>query len=316
MASDNRERYLDEATPPEDPEVARLEGLLERYRHRPEPLALPDEPSGSNAPSWIVSPRILQWVIAAAAVFVALALAFRFLRGDAGGYLVRGLPGVEHLALGAWLETGAGEVAHIEVGDIGEVELEPGARVRLEDDGKKNHKLYLERGALCASILAYAEPQLFQVGTPRGISIDLGCEYRLEVDEASDCSRIEVTLGRVSFTEEGRTVFVPEGFRCESVPGRGPNVPVAITLPAADREFVRCVEVTENPTPEDLRRVRELYAPVTLFHLLRAPSREVRECALEALLAMEPLPEGPWTAQEVLDSEETWRELYWEQPWF
>lgn len=314
MSADNRERYLDEATPPEDPEVARLEGLLGRYRHRPEPLSLPDEPQ----PGWIVSPRVIQWGIATAAVFVAVLLGVRFTRGGGtGGYLVRHVGGVERLARGAWLETGEDEVAWIEVADIGEVELFPGARVRLEDDGVEKHRLYLERGTLHASIRASAEPRLFQVGTPRGISIDLGCEYRLEVDEESDVSRLAVTYGCVSFAEEGRTVFVREGFRCESVPGRGPNAPIDLSLPAPDRDLVRRVEFAANPTADDLMRIRKLHAPLTLFHLLRARSRALRECALEALLEFKPLPASRrWSEEELLESEEVWRELYWAQSWF
>jgi hypothetical protein len=55
--------------------------------------------------------------------------------------------------------------------------------------------LSLERGALHARIAA--PPRLFIVDTPSAMAVDLGCEYKLDVDAAGN-SRLHVTSGFVA----------------------------------------------------------------------------------------------------------------------
>ena len=320
--NDNEERYLDEAAPPVDEGVAKLERALAPYRYRPEPLRLPEDPaepvgfSGPGEPvrPYLVSPRLIQWVLAAAAVFVAaMFLVDRF--SETRGWVVRGVPGMELLGRGEWLSNE--ETAWIEVGDIGEVTVLPGARVRLDDDGQENHALYLERGALEASI--YAPAREFQVGTPAGLSVDLGCVYRLEVDER-DVSRLEVSWGQVAFETEGRTVYVPEEYMTFARPGEGPVTPVPILSDPEVEAFVRRVERDHGVGPADLARVRALGDSVVLYHLVRAVDEAVAEAALEALLELEQLPAGV-SADEMLASESAWlawhaeRGLSWAPAW-
>ena len=66
--------------------------------------------------------------------------------------------------------------------------------------------------------IAAIEPQVFQVGTPAGWSIDLGCEYDLAVDDGG-AALLEVRTGRVAFRAAGREVIVPRGFGCRTAPG-------------------------------------------------------------------------------------------------
>ncbi|MEM7309401.1 MAG: FecR domain-containing protein [Planctomycetota bacterium] len=308
------ERYLVDREGPADPEVERLEGLLGRYRLRPEPLRLPDDPPAAERPGFLVPPRAIQVALAAAAGFVALLLVLRGLTPAGDGYVVRGLAGVEHLARGRWLETGA-ERAWIEVGEIGEVRLEPGARVRLDDDGREESSLYLERGSLHATILA--APGAFQIDTPAGLSIDLGCLYRLEVDD-DDVSHLEVEAGQVAFEAAGAKVFVPQGYATFARPGRGPVAPLAILVDPDVERLVRRVERAADASAADVRSVGELDDAVVLYHLLRAPASAVREAALEALLRTEELPEG-LTREDVLSDEASWLawhdELSWRPIW-
>ncbi|MCZ6599126.1 MAG: FecR domain-containing protein, partial [Planctomycetota bacterium] len=306
-----QERYLFEGGhPPEESavqEITRLERLLARYRWRPAPLDLseralaPPPAHASRPPQSLDTPRILLRVMAAAAVFVALLLGVRLLvpldsgeegdRGAGGGYAVTGLVGVDKIALGGWLETGAGQTAEIAVGDIGYVELEPGARVRLDDDGDEHHSLFLELGALTATI--WSAPRVFQVGTPAGLTVDLGCRYRVEVDDEGR-TRLRVEYGQVSFEIVDRKVYVPEGASCEAVPGRGPSAPIYdhVADPAF-REAVAAVEFDEDPAAERIAIIAAARDPLTLWHLVRgAATATVREAAFTALLACEPPPAG------------------------
>ena len=315
--NDNEERYLDEGTPPVDEGVAGYERLLAPYRYRPEPLNLPGDGPGhagpegrSEGPSeesrpYLVSPHVIQAVLAVAAVFVAVMLLVAEF-SDTGGWVVRGVPGTELLSRGEWLSHE--ETAWIDVGQIGEVTVHPGSRVRLDDDGKENHALFLERGALDASI--DARPREFQIGTPAGLSVDLGCVYRLEVDE-KNVSRLEVSSGQVAFETEGRTVFVPEWYMTFARPGEGPVVPIPILSDPEFEAFVRRIERGRGVGAADLERVRALDDSVVLFHLLRAAtgdtpgSQPVAEAAMEALLELEELPEGV-SPEEMLSNEAAW----------
>ena len=304
------ERYLVEGAGPADAETERLERLLARYRHRPVPLA--EEPPAGQA--FLVRPRWIQLALAAAAAFVGLMLVVRWALPARGGWAVRAAGGPARLLPGEWLSAGDGG-AELEVADLGRVELRPGARVRLDDDGEERQALYLERGGLRALILA--EPRAFQIGTPAGLSIDLGCFYDLEVDPRGG-ARLYVETGQVAFEAEGRTVFVPAGYATRSEPGRGPLVPVHALADIDEEALVRRVETTERPEAPDLARVAELNDSVMLYHLLRAPARAVRETAFDALLRLEQLPAGV-EREEVLENEAAWLRwhdaLSWRPAW-
>jgi hypothetical protein len=303
------ERYLVDGAGPPDPETARLEHLLARYRHRPAPLAA-EEPEKQG---FLVRPRWIQLALATAAAFVVLMLLVRQALPERG-WVVRADGGPGRLLRGEWLRAGEGG-AELEVAGLGRVELRPGAHVRLDDDGDERQALFLEQGGLRAFITA--EPRAFQVGTPAGLSIDLGCLYDLEVD-AGGAARLYVETGQVAFEAEGRTVFVPAGYATRSEPGRGPLVPLEEGTETGVVELVRRVEASASPDGADLARVGELGDSVVLYHLLRAPSRAVRESALDALLKLEQLPEGV-ARESVLADEPVWRawhdELSWRPAW-
>ncbi len=66
---------------------------------------------------------------------------------------------------------------------------------RPDEHAPRHHRLRLERGALQALILA--PPGQFHVETPAAVATDLGCAYRIAVDERGD-SELRVTSGWVS----------------------------------------------------------------------------------------------------------------------
>jgi hypothetical protein len=289
------ERYLFDGGEPADPDVARLEKLLARYRYRPAPPA-------AARRDLLVEPRWIQAALAAAALFVAVMLGLRLAGPSRGAWRVRGAEDAGWLERGEWLEAGASG-AQLEVGELGVVELRPGARVRLDDEGEERHALYLAQGAVRATITA--EPRAFQIGTPSGLSIDLGCLYDLEVD-GEGVAHLHVETGEVAFEAEGRTVFVPAGYATRSLPGSGPLVPVHVLADLALEELVRRVEASAPVGAQDLARVAELNDSVVLYHLLRARDPAVRAAALEPLLLLERLP-VELSAQAVLRDDAAWR---------
>ncbi len=225
----NDERRMDEylwdpASPP-DPEVERLERLLSRYRHRRSPPTL-------SRRTWAWRILLPAALLAAACVMVIVFAA----RGPA--YRVEGVAGLSRARVGDWIEAGS-QPAQIEIADIGEVELDPGSRVHVEaieaNGAEARHALYIEEGALHARITA--DPRVFQVNTPAGISIDLGCEYRLEVSEHG-IATIHVLTGQIAFGWKDREVFVPSGASCTSIPGLGPTAPVFDDCPEPRKRLV------------------------------------------------------------------------------
>src|SRR5688572_9146732 len=84
------------------------------------------------------------------------------------------------LSIGEWLETDGASRAQIEVGDIGQVEIDPNTRVRLLQTTATEHRLELAEGRMIAQISA--PPCLFFVDTPSAVPADLGCAYTLEVN--------------------------------------------------------------------------------------------------------------------------------------
>lgn len=297
MSEPGDERYLFDGEAPADPEIARLEGLLARYRH------VPPAPAAAPPRAFLVRPRWIQMALCAAALFVAVMLAVRLAGPARGAWRVRGGDdGAAWLERGEWLLAGASG-AQLEVPELGVVELRPGARVRLDDEGAERHALYLERGAVRARITA--EPRAFQIGTPSGLSIDLGCLYDLEVD-GDGVAHLYVETGEVAFEAEGRTVFVPAGYATRSVPGRGPLVPVDVLAGLGVEELVRRVEDSAAAGADDLEQVAAINDSVVLYHLLRARDPAVRASALAPLLARERLPEG-LTADAVVSDDAAWR---------
>jgi hypothetical protein len=287
MSDEMSEAYLWDRSGPPDPAVQRLERLLGGHKYAP--------PAAVELPVDERGPRLrLLPVLAAAA---ALAVAFFGLRSFAlnarDSYRVEGVPGVERLRVGERLETGTGE-ATVYVAAIGDVEVGPGSQLRAERIAEGSHHLFLERGRIRASI--FADPHVFQVGTPAGWSIDLGCEYDLEVDDDGN-ARLTVLTGRVAFRANQREVILPRGFWCDTVSGEPPNVPVRVDAAPELVEAVRAIERATAPDPQLIALVTDADATpvrdhsVTLWHLfVSAESKPVRAAVFGNLKRVYPLP--------------------------
>lgn len=173
---------------------------------------------------------------------------------------------------GQWLETDAVSRAQLEVGTIGQLQVEPNSRLRLVSTAAPDHRVELERGRLSAFI--WAPPRLFFVETPSATAIDLGCAYTLAVDD-DGTGILHVTAGYVALVLGERESIIPAGLACLTRRGIGPGTPFAADAPAAFRESLArwdfhgdvsaLEEVLATARPDD---------DITLWHLLaRAPAR-------------------------------------------
>lgn len=318
--------YLWDGSGEPDPEIERLERLLRPLAHSGPPPRFAARRPASSLRAWAV----------AAAVLLALATAW-LTRPSAPGWDVArlaGAPRVGGAALeqrgrwraGQWLETDDVSRARIEVGTIGEVELEPRSRARLTDAGAAQHRLSLLRGTLHARI--WAPPGRFVVDTPSATAVDLGCAYSLEVDD-SGAGLLSVRSGWVGFTHEGRESFVPEGGRCATRPGVGPGTPyfadaserfrAALTRRDFESDAGALAVILAEARPRDA---------LSLWHLLSRVGGEDRVRVYERLAAFVPPPpvvtrEGILAGDAVmldrywnalgLDDVAWWRR--WERPW-
>ncbi|MCP3915630.1 MAG: hypothetical protein GY711_08755 [bacterium] len=232
---DDIDPYLWDKSGEPTPDVVRLEQLLGRYRHSA------PEPRG----------RVLPFVVGAAAI-AALVLAVWWPFGsEPAGYRVEGVDGLTVAAAGTRIEVGA-RPARLAIADIGDVEVQPESVLRVEDGGEGVHALYLERGSLRARI--DAEPRVFQVGSPAGLTIDLGCEYELAVTPEGRV-RLTVHAGQVVIAQNEREVYVPAGASTESDPLSGPSPPFFDDVRVTVRDDVEAVLYGEMVDPEALARL-------------------------------------------------------------
>jgi hypothetical protein len=223
------------------------------------------------------------------------------------------------LGVGQWLETDTNSRARIDVGDIGQVEIDPNTRVRLLEAKQTEHRLELAQGRLSARVSA--PPKLFFVNTPSGIAEDLGCAYTLEVDNAGN-SLLRVTTGWVALQLKDRESVVPAGAACATRPGIGPGTPYFEDASASFRAALTKVDFESSTTDPSKSldallggaRVRDT---ITLWHLLARFEGNDRVLVYERMAELVPPPQGVTRAgvlalnQEMLDSWKDKLKFYW-----
>jgi len=325
------DEYLFEKRGPPDAEVERLEKLLESQRWRPVPpprLALPWPRAPSRALWRAAAILVAAGGLAAAGLWLANRRggATQFELADASGdvRVVEGLLSKSTpadgaggtLRRGARVVCGSGASARVRVADVGYVTLEGDTRVRVERSARPNEEatqegafqLYLERGSVSASI--FAAPRIFELGTPSGIAVDLGCIYRTTVDDWGHTT-LSVVLGKVSFEADGRKVHVPSRASCRALPGVGPGTPVWDDADASYHADVEAIDTSgrtkgaakpgaSTPAPLDvttsatLARVLEqsrVKDSLTLWHLLDDPRADLRAQVFDRLATLVPPPD-------------------------
>ena len=315
----NDDDYLWDRTGEPDRDVTALESELARHRWSGR---LPQAPLPAPAPRRRARPLALAAGLAALAFGAAW-----LLRDGLGGappapladgpvYRAEALSGAlegREFRAGERLVTDAATRARVEVGDIGSLVVEPGSTLRIERPSAAlaadaSHLLWLERGEIRASI--FAAPRLFQLGTPSGLAVDLGCVYSARVED-DGITRLSVITGQVAFEASQRRVTVPHGASTRAVPGRGPDTPVWDGAPEPWRQAAaRLDDAVAAGTPLEAP-LREVLATdraddsLTLWHLLAwaALPRESRAEVADRLATLAPEPaEAPREACLALDA--------------
>src|SRR5205085_896753 len=147
---------------------------------------------------------------------------------------------------------------------VGRIDLGPDSELRASS----NRKVRLQKGMLHAFIWAPARE--FVVDTPSSRTVDLGCEYTLNVDRSGD-GVVRVTLGWVAFQFADRESFIPAGAQCATHKRSGPGIPY---FEDASAEFRGAVDAFESSSGGDrgaLARILQAARPrdgLTLWHLL------------------------------------------------
>ncbi len=255
------EQYLWDKSGEPDPEVQRLESLLGQLGHKT-----------GKTPVWPAQSRSrIPLLLAIAASVLVIAGAAWMLRQKTRPAwqvaIVQGKPSVTRLAKGQSLTTDSESRARLDINDVGEVQVEPNTKLSVISIKPEEHRLALERGTIHA--LIWAPPGRFFVNTPSAQTVDLGCEYTLQVDKEG-VGLVRVSVGWVAFENDGRESFIPAGAVCVTRPGRGPGIPYYEDAPPslieAVRRFDEDGDATAARTVVNEARQRDA---ISLWHLLR-----------------------------------------------
>jgi hypothetical protein len=317
---DYDDEYLWDRSGTPDPDVERLERLLGPLAL--DPRSTPPELASEARVSW-------RWIPLAAAALLTMAYGLRQLVVSDGA--------TEELRLvvaetGRDLRPDAVFVARegessLELGDVGQLSLRPGSRLRVGTLDTEAVVLELEHGLLDALVSADAKPGFFNVDTPAARCVDLGCAYTLTVDEETGDALVEVRLGRVAFRDGRREVFVPEGAACAATRATGAGTPLYVkgTSPALALAALE-YDAARGAAPDvRLRAAEALVAAaegagaeageLPVWHLLQDDEPAVVELALRQLRRSSRTDGATVRRQPGSADFAAWREYLWPDPY-
>ena len=326
--------YLWDGSGEPDPEIQRLETLLRAYQHSG---STPVFPQVAQNRRWAFWPRMgmfprLAAVAVAVVVVAAVAVIVRgrktipaVLTGwnvtrvagapRVGARALRANEGSGPLVDGQTLETDEESQAHLTALETGEIEVDPGTRLRLERMGTGFRRLVLDRGTIHAWI--WAAPGKFVVDTPSALAVVLGCAYTLHVDD-SGAGLLRTSRGWVGFQSKGHESFIPAGAACATRPRSGPGTPYFENAPEALRAALARFDFGES-TPEqrtdDLNIVlaeSHKTDALTLWHLLARADESQRARVFDRLAALVPPPAGV-TREGILHLDRAMLDRWWNE---
>jgi len=213
------------------------------------------------------------------------------------------------------LETDASSKASLKDGNTGEIEVEPGTRLRMFSGKSGAKSLVLERGTIQATI--WAPPGQFVVDTPSAVAVDLGCVYTLHVDNNGD-GVLHTTLGWVGFKLAGRESFIPAGAACHTRKKIGPGTPYFEDASDTFRRSLSTLD-REDATHDEraaalqivLTQARSRDA-LTLWHMLARVSAADRSRVYDKLSQLVPAPAGV-TRAGILHLDAQMLDLWWNE---
>jgi hypothetical protein len=193
------------------------------------------------------------------------------------------------IGAGEWLQTDASSRAEIRVGAIGTVEVGPDTRLRILATRPDEQRLSLEHGEINATISA--PPKIFFVETRSATAVDLGCAYKMKVDEAGN-GMLNVTMGWVSFEWEHRESMVPAGASCRTRSHAGPGTPFFDDAPENLKAALEDFDFSGGGESA-LRTILAVARPrdtLTLWHLLSRVEAPLRPLVYDRMVALAPPP--------------------------
>lgn len=331
------DRYLWDGSGKPDAELLRLEKVLTQLRHKGE---APVFPMVISAKEEKFSLGFLQMLwprrFAAIAAMVLLALVTGVLisrppslTAPRPGWEVEQVAGAPtigadtinqankkgKLEIGQLLVTNADSRASINVGGVGQVDVDPGSRVRLLQTSRDRKRISLEEGTIHAAI--WAPPGEFVVDTPSAVAVDLGCVYTLHVN-ADGSGVLRTTLGWVGFHLNGRDSFIPAGAMCPTRPKLGPGTPYFEDAPPSFRTALSQLDFENQSAAARaaalgivLSQARKGDA-LSLWHLLSRTTGAEREQVFNRLAELLP-PSAGITREGILRLDRKQLDLWWNQ---
>lgn len=297
--------YLWDRSGEPDPEVARLEALLGRYRsaeRRPSRRRF-----GGLKPA---APLAAAAAILLIALVTIVALRFRWRTNQPWEIVaVDGSPTIDghlirphdRLGIGETLRTDSRSRVRVRIARVGTLEIGPGSELELVATSRGRHRMVMRRGVIDARL--WAPPFTFGVTTPAGLASDVGCAFNLRY--AAAAGQLSVTSGWVDFDGDLRSSLVPAGAVAELQQNVGPGTPYWSDAPPALRGALRDYDATSGD--DALRRVLAAARPrdvMTLLMMLDHPlAAERRKQIVDRALQLSPPPAGV-TRDRLLERDE------------
>jgi len=316
-----RDDYLWDRSGEPDEEIERLEAMLGQLRSKQPAAEWPARSKVREFPGgrWWSERRWVASVAASLALLISASwLATRPIQVGWNVERVDGAPVIGsrpmhatgQLSVGDWLVTDARSRARIDVGTIGEVQVEPNSRLRLLRARPADSRLALERGTMHA--LISAPPRMFSVETPSAVAVDLGCEYTLTVD-ADGTSTLRVSLGWVGFEQNGLESWVPMGAEAVTRRGALPGTPYFVDASATFRNALARLDFDRDPAALDivLAEARPQDA-LTLWHLLPKLHGDAQSRVYDRFAALVPPPAGV-TREGILRNDRRMFDQWWDK---
>ena len=327
--------YLWDGTGEPNTEVQSLEKALLRLRHRgtapvfPLVVSLSEERPGLGFFSLIWPRRFVALAAISAIVIIVSVFALNkdSLTVSRPGWEVAQMDGTPMIGWrsmqghGAKGKLGVGQVlitnensrANITVAEIGEIQVDPGSRLRLIQSSRDRKHIFLEEGTIHAAI--WAPPGEFVVDTPSAAAVDLGCMYTLHVGPDGS-GLLRTTLGWVGFHSNGRDSFIPAGAVCPTRHKVGPGTPY---FSDASEAFQNALSQLDFGSPSAEARAAALQTilsrsrkedALSLWHLLSRTEGSERARVYARFAEFVPPPQGV-TREGILRLDQQQLDLWW-----
>jgi hypothetical protein len=324
--------YLWDGSGEPDPEIRTLEALLGRFRHdRPAPVfpnLVPDRRWPPQAWRMRLFPALATVAVVAGAVGTFLVSGRKPAPVTVAGWDVSRLAGTprigrdavtakeaSRLAIGQVLETDQQSRASLRAQDVGQIEIEPGTRLRLLNMGTGLKRIALDRGTIHTYI--WAPPGQFVVDTPSAVTVDLGCAYTLQVDD-SGAGLVRTAMGWVGFKLNARESFIPAGAACATRPKVGPGTPYFEEASPEFRAALSSFDFVDSTSSERARDLAVILSrsrasdALTLWHLLARVDGVERELVYNRLRELAPPPPNV-TKAGILRLDQPMLDLWWNE---